>query len=198
MTPYPLTGLLKFLLGILLVQLATGVQVLAALHTQGWQAWWLFALLSFALGLLAALWFTSILHHSRKDAVAGLREDFSREREKIRVQAERAKARVVKQSHQQILKERDRTQTKAGLKVGTAFAVVAGLGGVMLLTQFVTFGLLTLGTAGGALAGYALRARQDARRREQALAGPKTERLIGEEGARKALSTLTRRRDGVS
>ena len=36
-----------------------------------------------------------------------------------------------------------------------------GLGGVMLLTQFVTLGLVTLTLGGGVLGGYVWRARRD-------------------------------------
>lgn len=46
---------------------------------------------------------------------------------------------------------------KTGLMLGGA----AGVGVFMVLTQFVTLGLLTLTTAGGAALGYGLRARQD-------------------------------------
>jgi hypothetical protein len=198
MSPYPLSGLLNFLLGILLVQGATGALVMAALSTGEPRPWLLFGLLCLALALLAAFWFASILQHGRKEAVTGIKEDFSREREKIRLQAERAKARVMRDSHRQILRDRSRTQTKAGVKVGAAFLATAALGGVMLLGQFITFGLLTLSTAGGALAGYALRTRQDqlARRRdrEQALTGRPTEKLITSDTPRRVWGLLTQRR----
>jgi hypothetical protein len=38
---------------------------------------------------------------------------------------------------------------------------VVGLGTVMLFSQFMTIGLLTLSTAGGAALGYGVRARQE-------------------------------------
>ncbi len=99
--------------------------------------------------------------HQRKDEISRLRENHAKERETIRVNAERAKARVVKQAHQETMQEVRRTSTQANIKVGLAFAGAAGLGGLLLLTQFMTLGLLTLTTAGGALGGYVMRIRQE-------------------------------------
>jgi hypothetical protein len=187
------SGLFKFLLGILLVQAATAAQVVAALHSGSREVWVLLGALSLVLGTLTALWFSTILHHARKDAVIRIKDDFSKEREKIRLRAERDKTKVIQQSHQQIMKDRNRTQAKASLKVGASFAGMVGLGAVMLLSQFVTFGLLTLSTAGGALAGYAWRTRQEFGRRERrALSQGPVERVIGWGGARKALNALAR------
>jgi hypothetical protein len=196
MSRYTFSGIFKFLLGILLVQAATVAQVVAALHSDSRDVWILLGGLSLVLSLLAALWFVSILHHARKDAVSRMKDDFSKEREKIRLRAERDKAKVIRQSQEQILKDRDRTQAKASLKVGASFAGALGLGALMLFTQFFTFGLLTLSTAGGALAGYAWRTRQELtrRNREAALQGPRTEKVISWDGARHALASLTRPR----
>ncbi len=49
---------------------------------------------------------------------------------------------------------------RANLKVGLAFMAVSGLGVLMLVTNMLTLGLLTITTAGGALGGYLLRWRQ--------------------------------------
>lgn len=176
-----LFALFKFLIGILLIQVATGLQVMAALDSDKPQVWVLFGLLSLTLGVMAALWFLSIAGHSSQDSLVRAKEDFSRERERIRVQAEQEKVKVLKQTQQQMLKERDRTQAKANMKVGAAVAGVVGIGGLMLFTQFMTLGLLTLTAAGGALAGYAVRMRQDLASRDRQLAltsGPGTRRQI--------------------
>jgi hypothetical protein len=161
------TNIVKFLLGILLVQLATAAQVYAALRTDDLEIWLVFATLSTTLGFLTAFWFSALAQHAEKDAVAGMKENFSKQRERIRLRAEREKTKVIEQSHQRIIKEKRRTENRAGLKVGASFAGVVALGAVMLFTQFVTFGMLLMSTAGGALAGYAVRMRQDhiARRR---------------------------------
>ena len=197
MSRYSISYLIKFLLGILLVQAATAIQVLAALRSDNPEIWLLVALLSLALAGLAALWFTSLVNHARKEAIAHTKDGFSREREEIRLRAERAKARVIEKSHQQIIKDRNRTQTKANVKVGASFAGMVALGAVMLFTQFVTFGLLLMTTAGGALAGYGLRVRQEYRGRSQKpkMTSDKPESLVGSRSARKVVEALIGPRD---
>ncbi len=125
------------------------------------ELWPLLAVAALSISLLAAFWFASMAGNFSKDAVAKAESDFSHQREQIRLKAEREKSRVIKQSHRQIAKERDRVLAKASFKVGASFASVLGLGLLMLFTQFVTIGLLTLTTAGGALGGYLFRLRQE-------------------------------------
>ncbi len=161
MTHLGIGNLIRFIVGIVLVQAATGVQVYAALQTEKPLLWAIFAGLTLVVGLLAALWFSSMLRHARKDAVDDLKENYLRERENIRIRAEREKTRVIKQSHKEMIKERQRTQSQASMKVGASFAGMIGIGALMMFTQFVTFGMMLMGTAGGALAGYAYRARQE-------------------------------------
>jgi hypothetical protein len=201
MSRYPLPGLLKFLLGITIVQAATAAIVMAVLRTSDQQVWWLLGGLALTLSLLAASWFVSIVNHAKKDAVAGMKDSFtrerekirakaekhkeemSREREKIRLRAEREKTKIVKDTHEQLIKERVRSNSKANFKVGASFAGLIGVGAMMLFTQFITLGLITLTTAGGALAGYTYRLRQDhrsKRKENQSLeANGKKEKLIG-------------------
>ncbi len=161
MIDFGIANLIRFLLGILIVQAATAVQIYAALQTDKPLLWVVFGGLSLILGILAALWFSSMLRHAQKDAVKNMSERFSKEREKTK---------VIKQSHQQIIKDRNRTQSRASMKVGASFAGVIGLGGLMLFTQFFTLGMMLMSTAGGALAGYALRTRQEYKTRND---GPK-------------------------
>jgi cobalamin biosynthesis protein CobD/CbiB len=174
------SGLFKFLTGILLVQTATAILVLVALRTESHEVWVLLALLALTLCLLTAFWFASITTHAKKDATAQLREGFSREREKIRVRAEREKSKVMEKSHQQIIKDRSRTQAKADTKSAVLFTGVLALGGIMVFTQFFTFGLLLMTTAGGALGGYLLRSRQVllGRKQKPSLTSAKTEKQI--------------------
>ena len=166
-----LSLLFKFLVGILLIQSTAALLVYAALKSDHIEVWLLLGALAVVISFFAAFWFASIAGHFRKDALARVRESFSREREQIRVKAEREKTKVIKQSHQEIAKERSRAQNKANFKVGASVATAVGLGALMVLTQFVTIGLLTLTTAGGALGGYLFRARQD--RSERLGAEPK-------------------------
>lgn len=167
MRQFNFSSVFKFLIGIFLAQAATVILVMAAARTHLEETWIIFALLALMTGFVTALWFASIASHVEKDAVARAKDDFSREREKIRVRAEKEKNKVIKQSHQQIIKETSRVQAKASFKVGAAFVGLLGLGALMLFTQFVTVGLLTLSTAGGALVGYLVRARQDYLNRKQ-------------------------------
>ncbi len=63
-------------------------------------------------------------------------------------------------------------QTRSTLKTGLALAGVAGLGVILLFTQFMTLGLLAVSATGGAILGYGFRARQfPAISQEQGAAG---------------------------
>jgi len=177
------SGIFKFLAGILLVQLATGMLVMVGLRSESREVWLLLALLGLTLGLLSAFWFASITHHARKEATAQVREGFSREREKIRLRAEREKSRLMEKNHQRLIKEKDRHQTRSNLKSGALFAGVLALGGILAFTQFFTFGLLLMTTAGGALGGYLLHSRQAllGRRQKTPMKSIQVEKTIGEQ-----------------
>lgn len=153
--------MLKFLPAILLLQLITvGLVWIVPADLSGWG--WLRLLIPIVIaGILTAFWFGAMAAHQRQDAISRLRENHAKEREAIRVDAERAKAKVAQQAHKETLQEIRRTSAQANMKVGAAFAGLAGLGGLLLLTQFITLGIVTLTTAGGALGGYLLRYRQE-------------------------------------
>ncbi len=51
--------------------------------------------------------------------------------------------------------------------MGLAFAGALAAAGIMLITELLTLGLLTLTTAGGALGGYFMRAKQERSNRLQ-------------------------------
>lgn len=157
MTPL---ALLKYLLGIVLIQAATvTVMLLAPENLHGLEL--LRVLVPVAIiGFLGAFWFASMAHHLRKDHLAKLRDEFARERENLRVNAERSKARAMKQAQKDIAREARVTHARASFKVGAAFAGVIGIGGLLLLTQFLTVGIMALSTGIGALGGYLYRGRQ--------------------------------------
>ena len=134
--------------------------LLAPSDLSGWG--WLRLLIPLVIvGGLTAFWFGAMAAQQRQDVISRLRENHAKEREAIRVDAERAKAEVAHKAHKETLQEIRRTSAQANVKVGVAFAGLAGLGGLLLLTQFITLGIMTLTTAGGALGGYLLRYRQD-------------------------------------
>lgn len=165
--------MLRFWTGIILVQLVT-IGLFFAVTRAGLdntQLMLTIGLLEILFSVLAAFWFSSIARHRHLDELETIKEAHAREREKIRVNAERQKSRIVSKSQQQILKETRRAHAGANFKVGAAFAGALAMGAVMLYSQFVTFGLLILTTAGGGLAGYLARGRQVALARKKALAG---------------------------
>lgn len=153
--------MLKFIPGILLLQGVTIVLVLIAPSKMENWAWLRLAIPVLIAGLLTAFWFGSMAAQERKDQINRLKEHHAKDREAIRVNAERAKTRLVKQAQRKTLQEVRRAARRANIRVGLAFGGLAGLGGLLLLTQFISIGVLMLTTAGGALGGYMLRIRQE-------------------------------------
>jgi hypothetical protein len=151
----------RYLPGLVLVQVATVALVLAALQTDKQELWIAMAVLAVILNVVTGLWFASITSHLRKDALAKASEQFSKEREKLRVNAEQQKTRLLRKSHEQINKATNRAHAKANFKVGAAFTGIIGAGLLMIFAQFMTLGILTLAAGGGALAGYLARLRQE-------------------------------------
>ncbi len=153
--------MLKFIPGILILQVITIALVLIAPDDPANWGWLRLAIPVLIAGCLTAFWFGSIAAHQRKNEISRLKEHHAKERETIRVNAERAKTRLVKKTQRQTVKETRRSARRANLKIGLAGAAVAAVGGVLILTQFFSLGVLMLTTAGGALGGYMLRVRQE-------------------------------------
>jgi len=153
--------MLKFIPGILILQVITTALVLIAPPDLADWGWLRLAVPVLIAGFLTAFWFGSIAAHQRKDEISRLKEQHAKQRETILVKAERAKTRFVKQTQRKTLQETRRAARRANIRIGLAFAGVAGVGGVLILTQFMSLGLLMLTTAGGALGGYMLRVRQE-------------------------------------
>jgi phosphotransferase system glucose/maltose/N-acetylglucosamine-specific IIC component len=162
------TGLFRFVIGILLLQGATALLTYTALMTDLKQTVWLFAAIAAFLGLMVALWFDSIISAVREQAVARQHKRHTREREKLKVQAERDRAKLAAQ--------KKKAMGGAGLRTGVAVGGVVGVGVAMMFAQFMTLGLLTVAGAGGAALGYTVRSRQE--RRIRAREAAYTERLI--------------------
>ena len=164
-----LSGLIKFLIGILVLQAVTALIFYTALQTDLHATWPLFVAVGASCGLLATFWFESIAGGVRTHALARLQQRHAREREKIRVQAERDRARM------EVKRTKTKSQAGAKLRTGIALGGAVGVGVAMMLAQFMTLGLLTVATAGGAALGYGVRVRQERRLRMRELA----ERLPG-------------------
>ena len=112
------------------------------------------------IGVIATLGFSAISSHECQHSYTRASEKFSRQRDRLRRQAEKEKTREIRESQRQILRETRRLQSRSSLKLGAALAGTAGLGVLLLFTQFMTLGLLAVSATGGALLGYGVRARQ--------------------------------------
>ena len=153
--------MLKFIPGILLLQVITIALVLIAPADLGNWGWLRLTIPVLIAGFLTAFWFGSIAAYQRKDEISRLKEYHAKERETIRVNAERTKSKLIKQAQRKTIQEVRRSSTRANIKVWLVLAGSIGLGGLLLLTQYMSLGLLTLSTVGGALGGYILCNRQE-------------------------------------
>lgn len=179
------TTLLRFLIGIFLLQAVTGLLVYTALGTDWRTTWPLFLLLGGSIGVLVAFWFTTIAGGERRHAVARAGQRFSKEREKIRIKAEQIRAKAA----------RSGVGRGMSLKTGVAVGGAVGIGVAMMLTQFITLGLVTLTAAGGAALGYGVRARQEKLVAARRLAAEeKALRVIETQGSAPAIESRSRGR----
>ncbi len=62
----------------------------------------------FRFKLNTAFWFSSIASHAKKDTLTKAKDEFTKEREKLRVNAERQKTRLIHKSHEEIRRETNR------------------------------------------------------------------------------------------
>lgn len=159
--------MLKYLLGILIIQAATVAMTLAAIKSADQELRLAVLLLALLIALVTAFWFSSIASHAKKDALANAKDEFSREREKLRLNAERQKTRLMRKSHEEIRKETNRAHARTSFKLGAGFIGIVAAGSLMIFSQLLTLGLLTLAVGGGALGGYLMRARQESISRQQ-------------------------------
>jgi len=106
------------------------------------------------IALAIAFWFTSLSAHDKKDALYKKEGDFAKEREKLKVKAEKEKIKTMKEAQKEIVHEATKTHAKANFKVGASFAGVLALGGLFVFAQMVTAGLLVMTATGGVIGGY--------------------------------------------
>lgn len=155
-------SMFRFLPGILVVEAATVGVVMTAKSGSGEADWVPLGLLAFIITLLIAVWFGSIADHVKKDALAEARNSFARERENLLVAAETDKRATLEETHRRLVREVSRANRRANIKLGFGLFVLLSIGAVLLAVELVTVGLLTFAAAGGAVAGYLVRSRQEA------------------------------------
>lgn len=170
--------MIRFLPGLVLLQVVSVALLFVLLDASDPYSWLKIAAVLLVLTLIVSFWFDALsrqLTHDiiadEKDQFAREREEirvsavaekeaFAREREKIKVKAEKEKQQLLQDSHERVVKETRSVNTRANVKVGASLAALAGGGVLLLLTELLMMGMLTLSTAGGALGGYVLRSRQ--------------------------------------
>jgi len=160
MIPFSLPAFIKFLVGVFLLQGTTALLVISARDAGLYRSGWLVVALGMLIGIIAALWFSAITSHANAHSFVRASEKFNRQRDYLRRKAEKEKVREIKDGHRQLLRESKRVQHRSTVKLGSAMAGIAGLGVLLLFTQFMTLGLLAVSATGGALLGYGIRARQ--------------------------------------
>lgn len=159
----------KVVIGVLLLQVVTVSLVIAALRSNLDETLPLFVLVGGLVGFLSAMWFASIYSDGSKLAVSQAKEGFSREREKLRVKAEKEKARLMVSGEKRAAKGArggggaGGRGIGIGLKGNTAMIGAVGVGAVLLFSQFVTLGLAALAAVGGSMVGYKVRSFQEQR-----------------------------------
>ena len=153
--------MLRFLPGIILLQIATFVLAFALFDSE-FDGNTLFALgfVSLLFACFIALWFSLIAREARQANINRVRRSHARERERLLLDAEKQKAKIIAESQRQIERKTARAHARANFLAGAAFAAIIAAGGLLILSQFVTAGLLILAAGGGAVLGYTARARQ--------------------------------------
>jgi len=150
----------RYLPVIVLVQLVTAALLWASLDNPPKQMLIQFGLPSLLVAVVTALWFANIGRLDSERVIAKLKLQHAKEREKLQINAEKTKSKVIEQSHKEIRKHEKRIGRKASLKVGLAFFSATAVGVLFVITEFLMFGLMTITTSLGGLGGYLLRARQ--------------------------------------
>lgn len=147
-------NLLKYFFGILLVQVLAYFLILLTPDELNFVAFLRLTLPLLFIAIIVAFWFNSIAGHHSKDAIVKVKDDFANERDKLRVNAQRAKERVMKTAQKDIAKETAKAHAKANFKIGAAFAGLLGVGALFIFAQMLTAGLLAISATIGAMGGY--------------------------------------------
>ncbi|MEZ5448548.1 MAG: hypothetical protein R3E89_05920 [Thiolinea sp.] len=115
--------MLRFLPGLILLQIITISLLLLAPETFSLSGfgWLRVAIPLLIIAVLMAFWFASLASQLSHEKIARLKEQHARERENLRVNAERAKHRVTRDAQKQVEKEIRRTSAKANFRSAPHF-----------------------------------------------------------------------------
>ena len=177
--------MLRFFPGILLVQLVTLALFWVNRSGSIEEILLRAGLPALFIACVTALWLSTIGRMDSERRQSKLKEEHFNEKERLNRKIERVRndslqqasadkaqiierahserERLVRQTHKEIIKQERRVSRRANVKVGLAFIAMTGLGVILLITELLTLGLLTITTAGGAMGGYLLRWRQTRR-----------------------------------
>ncbi|HIO96447.1 MAG TPA: hypothetical protein EYG71_00805, partial [Leucothrix sp.] len=97
--------MLRFLLGIIVLQLATVALVFLAPENLTGIAWLRLIIPLLLIGIFTAFWFSTIAKHKSKEDLSKVEQRHAKEREKLQVNAERAKTRLIKKTQKEIARE---------------------------------------------------------------------------------------------
>jgi len=181
-------NLLKFLLGIIIAQVATYLLILLSPAELNMTGVLRLAIPLLIIALVVAFWFNSIAGHHSKDAIGKVKDDFANEREKLRTNAQRSKDRVVKAAQKDIASQTAKAHAKANFKVGAAFAGLIGVGALFIFAQMLTAGLLAISASIGAMGGYYWRGKRVENNRLKEIESRSNFKVIESKTTRKSIS----------
>lgn len=147
--------MLRFFFGILVVQAAcVGLVLVADIDPADWNSWLPTLIAILTIGLVAAFWFANVASNLRRGELERLRSSFAKQREDLRVKAERDKHRLLRKNQKDVSSETRRVESRANRKVAIAVAGASAVGVLMMFASSLALGLSLLTGAGGALGGY--------------------------------------------
>jgi hypothetical protein len=147
----------RYLIGVALAQALTGLLVHFSFGTENGPGWSLLGPGAALVAATCALWFSALAASERRDHAARLGALHAREREELRVAAERRRTRELQDAERRVARAAQRGARP--LKLGLVAGGVAGVGGALMLTPLFAVGVATVALAGGAALGWRLRSR---------------------------------------
>lgn len=174
--------MLRYLPGIVLVQIVTGTLYFVNQDASIEHLMLRVSLPALIISVVVALWLSMIGRMDAEQRNSALREQHAKERTQLNREIERARAdamleastdraqlmerantereRLVRDTHKQLMKQERSASRRANMKIGFGFMILTGMGAFMLVTQFMVVGVLLISTATGAMGGYLYRWRQ--------------------------------------